>query len=55
MTVQKYYINVDRIDVLCGNPIEMPIHACEKCHSEKCDGENECKGYGSYVLGVSLK
>jgi len=51
---EKYYINMDRMDILCGSPLDMPVFPCEKCNSEKCDGENECKGYGSYILGVKL-
>jgi hypothetical protein len=55
MSHEKYYLNMDRLDILCGNPIRMPIFPCEKCYKDNCDGENECKGYGSYVLGVKIK
>lgn len=51
----KSWNNVDRLDILCGNPTNPSIHPCDKCNSEKCVGKGKCKGFGAYSYCASLK
>jgi len=51
----KFLENVDRIDILCGFVSDPPVHPCEICKSTNCNGENKCKGYGSYILSNSIQ
>lgn len=50
------YINLNRIDLLCGFKWKNPIFPCRICGKETCEGKSEqCKGEGAYVLGLSYK
>lgn len=49
-----YPEKVDRLDIICGCPINPTIHPCEKCNSEDCYGKNECVGCGAYTFGLRI-
>ena len=53
MSIYQYNIVPDRLEILCGIVLMSNIFPCEKCKSENCTGKNNCKGYGSYQLGIS--
>lgn len=48
--------NLHRIDILYGEGSQKStIFPCQKCGKDQCQGKKECKGFGSYILGVKLK
>ncbi len=51
----KSYLQVDRLDIICGNTYLPIIHPCEKCKKESCIGKNECKGFGAYSYGLTIR
>ncbi len=49
---QGEYIQLSRLDILCGLPSKLTIFPCRVCNKDTCQGEiKECKEDGSYALG----
>jgi hypothetical protein len=47
------YKEYHRIDLLCGFVHRPPVFPCKICNKTNCQGvKKDCKGYGSYVLGI---
>jgi len=50
----NYPLTIDRVDIICGGVLTPPVYPCEICNKCSCDGEDSCKGFGAYILGIKL-
>lgn len=52
---KREYIELSRLDILCGFPLKHPHFPCEVCGSSECPGEEEpCKEHGAYSLALTI-
>jgi len=53
--LRETFLQLDRLDVLAGIPIEPVYFPCKKCGKDECKGRVKCKGYGAYRVCLRME